>query len=210
MVRQTHTEICLFLPKEISALRIRTILKMLIMLLNKAGEMGMEVFLFPAYLGYDDGGSHEEGWYAEVNANGPTKMYQYGKYLGQRYKDYKNIIWVMGGDCAPGNAIDEIREMVRGIEENAGPQIFTVHNGRFQSGLEAYTGEKWVDLNTTYASESTTAFYLKTDFQRSYPFYYFEGTYENLGAYLTPIARPDVFTSTYGCNRLFLWKLSSF
>jgi hypothetical protein len=150
--------------------------------IEKAGEMGMEVFLFPAYLGYDDGGNHEEGWYTEVNANGPSKMYQYGKYLGQRYKNYKNIIWVMGGDCAPGDALDEIREMVRGIEETAGSQIFTVHNGRFQSGLTAYSGENWIDLNTTYASESTVAMYLKTDFQRSYPFYFFEGTYENLGA----------------------------
>jgi hypothetical protein len=150
--------------------------------IEKAGELGMEVFLFPAYLGYDDGGSHEEGWYAEVNDNGPPNMYQYGKYLGQRYKNFENIIWVMGGDCAPGNAIDEIREMVRGIEETAGPQIFTVHNGRFQSGLTAYPGEKWIDLNSTYASESTSASYLKPDFQRNYPFYYIEGTYENLGA----------------------------
>jgi hypothetical protein len=150
--------------------------------IQKAAELGMEVFLFPAYLGYDDGGSHEEGWYTEVNANGPSKMYQYGKYLGQRYKYYENIIWVMGGDCAPGNAIDEIREMVRGIEEMAGAQIFTVHNGRFQSGLTAYSGEKWIDLNSTYTSESTSALYLKSDFQRNYPFYFIEGTYENLGA----------------------------
>ncbi len=171
--------------------------------IDKAREMGMEVFLFPAYLGYDDGGSHEEGWYTEVNANGPSKMYQYGKYLGQRYKDYKNIIWVMGGDCAPGNAIDEIREMVRGIEETAGPQIFTVHNGRFQSGLAAYTGEKWIDLNTTYASESTTAFYLKADFQRSHPFYYFEGTYENLGATSTQLRGQMYLPVLMGANGSF-------
>jgi hypothetical protein len=144
--------------------------------------MGMEVFLCPAYLGYDDGGSHEEGWYTEVIANGPSKMYQYGKYLGQRYKNFENIIWVMGGDCAPGDALDEIREMVRGIEEAAGPQLFTVHNGRFQSGLTAYPGDKWIDLNSTYCSESTSALYLKSDFQRNHPFYYIEGTYENSGA----------------------------
>jgi hypothetical protein len=150
--------------------------------IQKAGELGMEVFLFPAYLGYDDGGSHEEGWYTEVTANGPSKMYQYGKFLGQRYKNYENIIWVMGGDCAPGKALDEIREMVRGIEEKAGPQLFTVHNGRFQSGLTAYTGEKWIDLNSTYTSETTSALYLKSDFQRNYPFCFIEGTYENLGA----------------------------
>jgi hypothetical protein len=171
--------------------------------IEKAGELGMEVFLFPAYLGYDDGGSHEEGWYTEVNANGPAKMYQYGKYLGQRYKDFKNIIWVMGGDCAPGNAIDEIREMVRGIEEKAGAQIFTVHNGRFQSGIAAYSGEKWIDLNTTYASGSNAASYLKTDFQRNHPFYFFEGTYENLGATSDQLRSQMYLPALMGANGSF-------
>jgi hypothetical protein len=149
--------------------------------IGKAREKGIAVFLFPAYLGYDDGGSHVEGWYTEINANGTSRMYQYGRYLGQRYKDFKNIVWVMGGDCAPGTTIDEIREIVRGIEETAGPQIFTVHNGRYQSGLTSYSGEAWVDLNNTYACKATTASYLQTDYQRNYPFFYIEGTYENLG-----------------------------
>jgi hypothetical protein len=149
--------------------------------IGKAREKGIEVFLFPAYLGYDDGGSHVEGWYTEINANGTSKMYQYGRYLGQRYKDFRNIVWVMGGDCAPGITMDEIREIVRGIEETAGPQIFTVHNGRYQSGLTSYSGETWLDLNNTYACKATTASYLQTDYQRNYPFFYIEGTYENLG-----------------------------
>jgi hypothetical protein len=171
--------------------------------IGKAREKGMEVFLFPAYLGYDDGGSHVEGWYTEVNANGTAKMYQYGKYLGQRYKDYENIVWVMGGDCAPGTTMEEIREIVRGIEEMAGPQIFTVHNARYQSGITAYSGESWLDLNTTYACKATTASYLKTDYQRNYPFFYFEGTYENLGATATNLRSQMYMPLLMGANGYF-------
>ena len=171
--------------------------------IGKAREKGMEVFLFPAYLGYDDGGSHVEGWYTEINANGTAKMYQYGRYLGQRYKDYKNIVWVMGGDCAPGTTIDEIREIVRGIEETAGPQIFTVHNARYQSGITAYSGETWLDLNTTYACKATTASYLKTDCQRNYPFFYFEGTYENLGVTAANLRGEMYLPVLMGANGFF-------
>lgn len=149
--------------------------------LNKASELGIEVFLYPAWLGYDTGNGHPEGWYSQLIANGPAKMYQYGKYLGNRYKNYSNIIWVMGGDSPPKDALDEIREMVRGIEETAGPQLFSVQNGRFSSGITEYENEDWVDLNTTYADHSTAAKYLLQDQNRGFPFYFTEGSYENTG-----------------------------
>jgi hypothetical protein len=149
--------------------------------LEKAREKGIVVFLYPTWLGYDTGFGHPEGFYNEVNANGPAKMYQYGKYLGQRYKNFKNIIWVMGGDCSPAAVMDEIRETVRGIEDAAGPQIFSVHNARFHSGITEYPGEKWIDLNNTYSDYSSIGKYLLADYNRNYPFYFIEGTYENTG-----------------------------
>ncbi len=146
--------------------------------LGKAREKGIQVFLYPAWLGYDTGSGHPQGWYTAVTTNGTAKMYQYGKYLGQRYKNYKNIVWVMGGDCSPSAALDEIREMVRGIEEMAGPQIFSVQNARYHSGITEYAGETWIDLNTTYADHSTLTKYLLADYDRNKPFYFVEGSYE--------------------------------
>jgi len=150
--------------------------------LGKAREKGIQVFLYPAWLGYDTGTGHPEGWYTQVNANGPAKMYGYGKYIGQRYKDFKNIVWVMGGDCSPAAAMDEIKEMVRGIEEMAGPQIFAVQNARFHSGITEFSGQSWVDLNTTYADHNSLSKYLLADYNRNSPFYFVEGSYENSGA----------------------------
>jgi hypothetical protein len=178
--------------------------------IGKAREKGMVVFLYPAYLGYDDGGSHVEGWYTEVNANGTSKMYQYGRYIGLRYKDFKNIIWVMGGDCAPSGAIDEIREIVRGIEETAGPQIFSVQNGRYESGITRYSGESWIDLNTTYADCSTTPGYLLADYNRNIPFYYTEGSYENTGASAISLRSQMYMPVLMGANGSFFGNFPLF
>ena len=99
----------------------------------------------------------------------------------QGIKTIKTLYGLWGGDCSPSAALDEIREMVRGIEETAGPQIFSVQNGRYKSGLTEYANENWVDLNTTYADHSTAAKYLLDDHNRDFPFYFTEGSYENTG-----------------------------
>jgi hypothetical protein len=148
--------------------------------IKSAAEKGMAVFLFPAYLGAKSSETvHQEGWYAEVIANGPTKMYEYGKFVGRRYKDYKNIIWMMGGDCQPENALDGVRAMVKGIQETAGPQIFSVHNARYHSGVAEYPEDKWINLNSSYANCTKAPAYLLEDYKRNLPFVFIEGNYEN-------------------------------
>jgi hypothetical protein len=148
-------------------------------IIKKAEKEGIAMFLFPAYLGYDMGDNHPEGFYEAMIANGPAKMYEYGRFIGNRYKDYSNIVWVMGGDASPDEALDEIRAMVKGIQETTNNQIFTVHNGRYSSGVTEYNGDNWIDLNSTYADYLTAAEYLLKDYNRKYPFYFIEGTYEN-------------------------------
>ncbi len=175
--------------------------------LNMAMGKGIQVFLYPAWLGYDTGNGHPEGWYTQVTENGPAKMYQYGKYIGNRYKKYKNIIWVMGGDSPPKDALDEIREMVRGIEETAGDQIFSVQNDRFSSGITEYANEDWVDLNTTYADHLTTAQHLRADDDRDFPFYYTEGSFENSAASAIHIRSQMYLPVLMGSNGYFYGNL---
>ena len=61
--------------------------------MRRAAENGILVMLAPAYLGYDGGG---EGWYKTMVANGPDKLRSYGEYLGRRYREFTNILWVHG------------------------------------------------------------------------------------------------------------------
>ena len=156
-------------------------------MIQQALEHDELVLLFPAYLGVGGG---DEGWYQEIARAGPSKMHDWGRYVGNRYRSYPNIIWMMGGDTAPAGALDGIRAMVQGIEETAGPQIFSVHNGRGDSGVTEYPqGESWIDINTTYSSSDCrdTAKLLFADYERPGPIPYFlvEGGYENEGATLT-------------------------
>ena len=58
--------------------------------IRKAAENGIQVLLYPMYLGYK---GTDEGWVEEALANGPEKCLDYGRYPGRRHKDFDNIIW---------------------------------------------------------------------------------------------------------------------
>ena len=63
--------------------------------LNYCESKGILVFFFPAYVGA--AGTHE-GWMNELVANGPERMQKYGRWIAERYKDQKNLIWMLIGD----------------------------------------------------------------------------------------------------------------
>ena len=63
--------------------------------LSYCESKGILVFLFPAYVGYAGG---DQGWMQEMVANGATKMQSYGAWIATRYKNQKNLVWMMGGD----------------------------------------------------------------------------------------------------------------
>jgi hypothetical protein len=69
--------------------------------MRKAGEKGMQVILAPIYLGYI---GTDEGGIQEALANGPEKCRGWGRYVGQRYRDFDNLIWMIGGDSNPEKA----------------------------------------------------------------------------------------------------------
>ena len=38
------------------------------------------------------------GWTGVATSNGANKAYNYGKFLGLRYRNYANILWISGND----------------------------------------------------------------------------------------------------------------
>ena len=79
--------------------------------------------------------------------------YVYGKWLGQRYKKYPNIVWILGGDRPP--IIDSAdyrpiwRAMATGISEGAdGKAIFTYHTWGGHSTSEYFHNENWLSINS--------------------------------------------------------------
>ena len=148
--------------------------------LNVARSKGLLVLMTPAYLGFQGG---QEGWWPEINTavNTEAVMENYGRYLGNRYRGFGNIVWVMGGDYYADATLAKTRALVRGIQATDQARLFTAHNSRFESGALHYNAEPWFTLNTTYSDCSATPGHLIGDYQRAptRPFVYAEGRYEN-------------------------------
>ena len=53
------------------------------------------VLFFPAYLGYN---GTNEGWMKELIANGAEKTKAYGIWIAERYKNQRNLVWMILGD----------------------------------------------------------------------------------------------------------------
>ena len=82
-----------------------------------------------------------------------SNAYTYGKWLGDRYKNYPNIIWILGGDRPPMTDSSDYRPvwsaMAKGITEGAnGKAIFTYHTWGGHSTSEYIHNEEWLSINT--------------------------------------------------------------
>lgn len=96
--------------------------------LQMAQEKGFFVMLVPCYLGYytDPG----QGWWDEVRGsnNSAEKMRKYGEFLGKRYRETNNIMWVAGGDNdAKGEDEPFMRQLIEGIKKYDDRHLWTGH-----------------------------------------------------------------------------------
>jgi hypothetical protein len=144
--------------------------------LQMAADKGILVLLAPAYLGYQGG---DEGWYVEMMATGPSKLRDYGRWLGTRYRGFPNILWVEAGDFDPP-APDLVRAVALGILDTDPGHLHTAHCGRLNSAADCFGGESWLSVNSSYTSHITydkvLADYARTPFR---PFFLLDAQYEN-------------------------------
>ena len=117
--------------------------------LQMAQVKGMLILLVPCYLGYK--GDANQGWWDELlnPNNSVAKSRQYGEFLGQRYKDFANIIWVAGGD----NRSDSVwhphmDNIIQGIKQFDKAHLWTGHFGGWPSEDLPYA--KYIDIDGLY------------------------------------------------------------
>ena len=146
-------------------------------ILKSAAEKGIAVFLFPLYLGY---GCGDQGWCPEVQNASESEMRAWGEYVGARYANYDNIVWVIGGDTDPTPVKAKVQAMIDGILSRDSRHPFTLHNGRGVMGVRTWPEATWLNINTTYTSG--------VDYQQALdaynlspprPFFLAESLYEN-------------------------------
>jgi hypothetical protein len=143
--------------------------------IRRAGDYGLLVLLAPIYLGYT---GLDEGFYDEVMANGPEACLAYGRFLGKRYRDVDNILWVMGGDRDPGPAREDVDMVAYGIRESDRRHLMTAHCHSESSPVEQYPGT-WLGVSTSYAYDIVHR-RIAWDYERppAFPLFLIESVYE--------------------------------
>lgn len=167
--------------------------------LAQCEERDIAVFLWPLYLGYQMG---NEGWGQAVLANSVANCTGYGEFLGNRYKNRHNIVWVHGGDVAAGDysAMSRVDAVANGIiaYDTVKPKLHTAHSYRTRSARDDYN-RSWLTLNTVYAGHTDYLTELAAGYTEygssALPFVYIEGRYENMSGAIAANVRGQAWAS---------------
>lgn len=84
--------------------------------IQKAACMGLQVVMFYTYAGYQGGA---QGWEAVVTAahNTNTVCFNWGVYLGNKFGDLPNVVWMNNGDHnQSGTALTRYQQILAGIQ----------------------------------------------------------------------------------------------
>ena len=144
--------------------------------------------------------------------NGVTKCRAFGQYLGNRYKNFKNIVWNYGNDFQTWRTsdIDVILAVVDGIKDNAPNQLNTAWLDYLLSASRDSTAfDSRIQLDFVYSYYST---YAKTldEYAKSpaKPIHLGEANYEeeSLRGYLTTpliLRKQNYWAMTSGASGVF-------
>jgi hypothetical protein len=120
-------------------------------IINKAAELGLYIGLLPTW----GDKVFKDRWGVGPEIFTPENAKVYGKWIGNRYKNKKNIVWIIGGDRNPDEKATAIwRAMAAGVVESVGGQdkaMMTFHpqpNSMEDGGSSKYFhNDEWLDFN---------------------------------------------------------------
>jgi hypothetical protein len=165
---------------------------------EKARQYGIVVWLAPAYLGYGGG---DEGFFHEMKASGQERLRHYGRFVGQRFKDLPNIIWVLGGDYTPEKADQwTVTELAAAVRSEDPIHLMTVHASPEHSAAAVFGTEPWLSVDTVYSYEPTLFRSLLAEYRRTpaRPFVLIESTYEGEHNSTPPQIRRQAYWAMLG------------
>ena len=132
-------------------------------MLQLAAQHGLTVLLDPAETG---------SFLSVLRANGLTKARSYGRYLGARYRNANNIIWISGNDFQSWQNPDDdalVQAVALGIQDADTRHIHTVELNYYRSGsLDDPGWAPIIQLNASYTYYPTYDQVL-TDYNRANP-----------------------------------------
>ena len=129
--------------------------------INKAGALGITVIAMPGFVG----NNASNGYFASFNSASSATMNAYGQFLGNRYKNFPNIIWVFGGDADPAQTTiyQNLNTLAAAVAASDPNHLATLEACRAScsgaadlSSLEALPGPpSWLKLNWVYNDQAT-------------------------------------------------------
>ena len=172
-------------------------------IVERAAAHGLTLAALPLFIGAGGDGYK----YLTVG-----RAYDYGVFLGTRYRDNRNLIWVLGGDHIAQSGTEDYRpvwnELARGIavgvsgSEDYSQTLMTFHpRGGYSSSAWFHTAP-WLDFNMVevWGDEKDIYPKLSQDYQRTprKPTVLGEGSYENGPQYPTkPINARNIRKQAY-------------
>ena len=170
-------------------------------MIRLAGQHRIEVFLDPIETG---------GWLTVLRDNGTAKAYAYGRYLGARFRHFKNILWLNGNDFQSWtNTHDDALALAvaRGIRSTDPSALQTVElNYQVSSSLDDPRWRGIINLDAAYTYAPTYAEVLKAQRNTAHiPAFMLEASYEGEHAYTGPetLRRQEYWTMLSGASGQF-------
>lgn len=112
--------------------------------IRMAGEKGLYIGLLPTW-----GDKVDRQWGSGPEIFTPRKAEIYGQWLGERYRDYPNIIWINGGDRSGGGDNFAVWDaLARGIKSADPNHLMTYHPQGEHSSSMWFDDSDWLDINT--------------------------------------------------------------
>ncbi len=135
--------------------------------LNRMAARGITALLGPAFSG-SPCGPLPSGYCVSMEAASDATMTAYGQYLGSRYKNFPNIIWLIGGDMDSSSDLkSKHNDIATGIKSKDPVHLMTAENIRGQSSLDVWSGYSWLGLNGLYNLPSDIPAAAESNFTRS-------------------------------------------
>jgi len=111
--------------------------------IKKAAEKGIFIGLLPTW-----GDKIDKQWGVGPLIFTKENAAIYGKWIGNRYKDYPNIIWINGGDRSGGGYNFEIwNALANGIKSVDKNHLMTYHPSGGSSSSKWFQNQEWLDFN---------------------------------------------------------------
>lgn len=110
--------------------------------LKTAREKGLFVLLSPLWMGYQG-----ENWFNVYTVENATN---FGRFLGERYRNQDNLMWLLGGDCDPGSKIEAVRAMGNAIKKAAPGHLQGYHAGPGSGSARFFHSDAWNTVSMAY------------------------------------------------------------